>query len=354
MKRTFFTTSFSSTYICVLLLGCFFAFFTACDPDSGSSTNNNPSTPKTNGSGAGSTAAKKDVTVPKFDGASAYNYIKKQVDFGPRMPGTDAHKACASWLESELKKYAGEVIVQKGTVKAYTGQDLPMYNVIGSFNPENKERIMFCAHWDTRHIAEQDPDATKQKEPILGANDGGSGVGVLLEIARVLKANPIDLGVDIILFDVEDYGNPEVTDSYCLGSQYWSRTPHKPGYTAKYGILLDMVGASDALFLKERYSLAYAPQVVKKVWETANKLGYGTYFSNDYTASRITDDHLYVNKIAKIPTIDIIHYSNDATATGFGEFWHTHDDDMDIISKSTLKVVGRTLLTVIYNEDAGK
>ena len=166
---------------------------------------------------ATTTVKKPTVNVPKFDATSAYNFIKKQVDFGVRVPSTPEHKACAEWLEQTLGSFADEVMVQEAEVKVYTGKKVPMYNVIGSFNPENKERILLAAHWDTRPFADQDDERTD--EPILGANDGGSGVGVLLEIARVLKQQKVDIGVDIIFFDVEDYGNPETDGTYCLGKK---------------------------------------------------------------------------------------------------------------------------------------
>ena len=322
-------------YLSVLFLVSLTLSFSACewsDSDESSTT---------------TTIKKPSVNVPKFDASSAYDFIKKQVDFGARTPSTPEHKACAEWLEQTLGSFADEVMVQEAEVTVYTGKKVPMYNIIGSFNPENKERILLAAHWDTRPFADQDDERTD--EPILGANDGGSGVGVLLEIASILKAQKVDIGVDIIFFDVEDYGNPETDNSYCLGSQYWGKNLHKPNYTAKYGILLDMVGAADAIFLKEQISMLYAADVVEKVWKTASELGYGSYFSHETTRTPITDDHRYVNELAKIPMIDIIHYTSEG---GFGDFWHTHDDDMKIIDKGALKAVGHTVLTVIYREDA--
>ena len=226
-----------------------------------------------------------------------------------------------------------------------------MQNIVASFNPDAKKRVLLCAHWDTRPWA--DEDIVDQDKPILGANDGGSGVGVLIEIARQLSQNPIDLGVDIVLFDAEDYGNSDIVDSYCLGSQYWSKKPHIPGYKAKYGILLDMVGAEGAYFFQEGVSMHYAADVVKKVWETAHKAGYRQYFIfNQFDFSQLTDDHLYVNRYAKIPCIDIIQYDKN-NPKGFGSFWHTHEDNMNIISTATLKAVGQTVLEVLYREAAG-
>jgi len=294
-------------------------------------------------------AAKVKVSVPEFNADSAYQYIQKQVDFGPRVPGTKAHKACADWLEQTFKSFNTAVTVQTDKVKAHTGEMLPMYNVIASINPTQKTRILLGAHWDTRPNADQDSDENKVDEPIIGANDGGSGVGVLLEIARIMAANPANIGVDIILFDVEDYGDYGTSNSFCLGSQYWSRKKHIENYSAKYGILIDMVGSADATFLQEIYSLQYAAPIVKKVWNAAHSLGFGPYFKNTRTRTAITDDHYFVNTLANIPMIDIIHYTPQGN---FGHFWHTHNDDMKIIDKGTLKAVGQTVLHVIYHEAA--
>ena len=190
--------------------------------------------------------------------------------------------------------------------------------------------------------------------PILGANDGGSGVGVLLEIARNINLKNPKIGVDIIFFDAEDYGQPEnsnyplMQDSWCLGSQYWSKNPHKANYFARYGILLDMVGAKDATFRHEQISFYYASSILQKVWRKANRLGFGKYFVFE-NAQQIVDDHLYVNQITGIPTIDIIEY-DPATESNFNKHWHTHRDDMKNIDKETLNAVGQTILDVIYHE----
>jgi len=322
----------SKNYILLTLLLGIGIFLFACNTDS--QTSIPPPKPK---------IAK--VIVPKFNKDSAYYYIQKQVDFGYRVPGTPEHKACADWLEQKLRSYTADVTVQTATLTGTDGRQFPMYNVIASFEPQQKKRILLCAHWDSRAVA--DKDSKRTDEPIVGANDGGSGVGVLIEIARQLKLKPANVGVDIVLFDVEDQGIDNEEDSYALGSQYWSKNPHKAGYTANYGILLDMVGASGATFLQELYSLEAAPKIVRKVWKVAKNLGYESYFPN-VRGGAIADDHLYVNRDAKIPTVDIIHYTRE---TGFGDFHHTHKDNMNLISKSTLYVVGHTVLTLVYSEN---
>lgn len=300
-----------------------------------------PNSPRPNSTNG---ATRPTVAVPNFNADSAFAYVKRQVDFGPRVPGTPAHKACADWLTAQLRQYSDTVLVQTGKVTAHNGKKLPMYNIIASFAPQNPKRILLAAHWDTRPVADQDDE--RSEEPILGANDGGSGVGVLLEIARQLHAQQPQVGIDIVLFDVEDYGSSDTENSYCLGSQYWAAQPHRPGYKAQYGILLDMVGAADAVFPKEQFSLAFAPDIVQRVWNTATNLGFDSYFTPN-VGGAITDDHFYVNKLANIPTIDIIHYTPEGT---FGKYWHTHDDNMSAVDKNTLSAVGTVVLHVIYNE----
>ena len=286
------------------------------------------------------------ANLPVFNSDSAYHYIQKQVDFGPRVPNSKAHKACGNFLEAFMRKFADDVVVQEGKVTAYTGEKLEIKNIIARFSPENSERIILMAHWDTRHIA--DKDTERKDEPFDGANDGGSGVGVLMELARIFHQQKPDIGVDIILFDAEDYGSPDDSKSYCLGSQYFaSNLPFKQ-YYPKYAILLDMVGASGAKFYKEGYSMQTAAGVMNRVWSIAKQIGYGDFFVNE-TSPAITDDHYFINTMLQIPSIDIIQYDKE-TKSGFGSYWHTHDDNMDIIDKFTLKAVGSALIAVVYSE----
>lgn len=293
----------------------------------------------------------KSVVAPSFNEDSAYQYVKAQVDFGPRVPNSKSHQRCGDYLIAELERAKIPVKVQSFDAKAFDGTILKLRNIIGSINPQATKRILLAAHWDTRPFADQ--DSVNKDVPIDGANDGGSGVGILLEIARVINSYNIkpEMGVDIILFDGEDYGAPESfkgshTDTYCLGSQYWAK--NKGSYSAYFGILLDMVGAKNATFALEGTSMQYAPTVANAVWNTAHKLGYGSYFIYK-TTTAITDDHYYINVLAHIPTIDIIEY-NQKGDNYFGKYWHTHNDNMSVIDKKTLKAVGQTLLEVIYNE----
>tara|TARA_B100000902_G_scaffold155401_1_gene151847 strand:+ start:29931 stop:30950 length:1020 start_codon:yes stop_codon:yes gene_type:complete len=295
---------------------------------------------------------KVNIEVPNFSPDSAYHFIETQVNFGPRVISSKSWENCAIWLEKEFKKYTPHLIIQEAPVTTYDGKKHVLKNFIASFSPEKKNRVVLFAHWDSRHIA--DHDTINQEMPILGANDGGSGVGVLLEIARILKANETKIGVDIILFDAEDYGQPENSgfpiqkDTWCLGSQYWSKNLHKKNYYARFGILLDMVGGKNAKFYLEGNSSYYAKNILKKVWKKGHQLGYEKYFIYK-DSPEIMDDHLYVNYYANIPTIDIIEY-DPLTENNFNKHWHTHQDNMDNIDKRTLKAVGNTILHIIYNE----
>lgn len=292
--------------------------------------------------------------TPDFSADSAYAFIRKQVDFGPRVPGTAAHQACGDWLVAKLESFGAEVIEQTGQVTVYTGQKLPLRNIFARFNPDASERILLFAHWDTRPFADKDEE--RRNEPIDGANDGGSGVGVLLEIARQLAAKEHGPGVDILLTDVEDYGQPSGAmgmdensiDTWALGARYFARNPVMPGYTARFGILLDMVGARDALFYREAISMKYAPAIVNKVWKTAAALGHGGRFIAETKYFVGTDDHVPINELLRIPSIDIIQYEPSTGA--FGHYWHTHADNMDIIDRETLNAVGRTVLEVVWKE----
>lgn len=282
---------------------------------------------------------------PNFNADSAFGFVEKQVSFGPRVTNSEAHKKCGDWMVSELKKMCDNVIEQKTTLTHFDGQKLNVRNIIGEINPKATKRILLCAHWDSRPYA--DEDKVNADKPILAANDGASGVGVLMEIARVIKESPITIGIDIVLFDAEDWGKPNHENSYCRGSQYWSENLHKPSYKADYGILLDMVGAANAKFAWEGYSVKYARPVLEKVWSIGNALGYNNFVY--YQRGAITDDHAYVNEKAGIPTIDIIHFDTN-TPSQFPEHWHTHRDNMNVIDRKTLKAVGQTLLEVIYSE----
>jgi glutaminyl-peptide cyclotransferase len=297
------------------------------------------------------------VNVPRVNADSAYFFVEKQVAFGPRVPNSAAHRLAGDYFINRFQQYGATVSVQEFEATTFDNRRLKLRNIIASFNPNKQKRILLAAHWDTRPFA--DKDSIKRDAPFDGANDGASGVGVLLEIARQLGKYPPLAGVDIILFDGEDWGEkdggkrsePPPGDFqvwWCLGSQYWAHHKHKANYSAYYGILLDMVGAKGSRFFREGGSLENAPRIVDKVWNTAERLGYSNYFVKQ-NAGDITDDHRFVNEIAKIPMIDIVHYQPGIGY--FGEYHHTRQDNMSIISRETLGVVGDVLMNVIYFEE---
>lgn len=301
---------------------------------------------------------KPPVKGPAFAEDSAFAFVQKQVAFGPRIPNSAAHRQCGEYLIDQLKSFGAKVQTQDFQARAYDGTMLSLRNIIASFQPENKKRILLAAHWDTRPFADKDP--RNPKALFDGANDGASGVGVLLEVARTIAASKMNVGVDIILFDGEDWGEPINQDGkfplpeglkewWCLGSQHWSKNKHQPGYSAYYGILLDMVGAKDAQFHREGVSMSYAPTIVEKVWSTAERLGYGHVFVRQ-NQPEIIDDHVFVNQNARIPMIDIVHF--DPVNGYFGNFHHATTDNLSLISPKTLDAVGTTLLQILAEEAA--
>ena len=329
-----------------LLLGIVIAFV-SCENDK---TPKQISTQKTE---------KKTVKVPAFNGDSAYYFVKAQCDFGPRVPGSDAHQQCAEWFVETLNGYADTVYIQDFKARVYDGKVLDGKNIISAFNPTAKKRIIIAAHWDSRPFADNDPNDENWKTPIDGANDGASGCGVMMEMARVMKDNRLDntLGVDLIFFDLEDYGAPKWADeslhndlSWGLGSQYWAKKQHIDGYKAYYGILLDMVGAANPRFPKEYYSQSNAAWVLNKVWRTARSMGYDEAFTNEL-GDPINDDHIYMIHYAGIPTIDIIDLNGDEDRTScFFPYWHTVNDNIEQIDVKTLQMVGNVMMKVVYNE----
>lgn len=308
------------------------------------------------GNGAAAESANEKTTSKlygPFNADSAYRFVSQQVDFGPRVPGSDAHAACARFLHDKLASYADTVIMQKGQATAYNGDKLPIYNIIGSFNKANSRRILLLAHWDSRPWADMDPKPENRTKPVPGANDGASGVGVLMEIARNLAQKAPSVGVDIMFVDTEDYGHSggfsSDEDSWCLGTQYWTKNivPYSADNLPIYGILLDMVGGRDAQFYFEAFSAQNAATPTNKVWGEAEQLGYGNRFPKKLGGA-ITDDHVFLTR-AGIPTTDIIETLNPETQS-FNPTWHTLDDNMSNIDPSSLKAVGQTVLNVVYKE----
>ncbi|MEX0609781.1 MAG: M28 family peptidase [Balneolaceae bacterium] len=286
--------------------------------------------------------------VPKFFADSAFSFIQQQVQLGPRVPNSDAHSAAKSMFEAKLKSYAGNnnVFVQNFSHDGYD-ETLELGNVIAAFNTSSTKRVMLCAHWDTRPRA--DMDLLQPEVPISGADDGASGVAVLLELARIFSENNPPVGVDIVLFDGEDYGTSGDLSRYFLGSRYWSKNPPVPGYRPDFAILLDMVGAEGAQFPKESFSISFAPHIVDGVWDVADDIGYEDLFLNERGAA-VNDDHVIVNQETRIPIINIInHGKRENGQAEFAPHWHTQNDNIDIISKETIQAVGNVLVEIIYN-----
>ncbi len=294
-------------------------------------------------------AVKVAVNVPAVNGDNLYASVEKQLSFGHRIPGTPEHLACKDWIVSTMKSFGATVSEQAFKASFFDVQDADAYNIIASINPDHKHRVLLAAHWDSRMIADEDPDVSMQDKPIMGADDGGSGVAALIEIARVMTENPIDLGVDFIFFDAEDNGVTGGGGGWCLGSKHWSKTKHDPNYTATFGILLDMIGSKGAVFPKEQTSQTYAKTYQDKIWQLAQRMGYSKYFV-DTVIRGLTDDHVFVNQ-AGIPMLDIINYN--PTENSFGHYWHTHQDDITVINKQTLRVVTQVVTTALYKESVG-
>jgi glutaminyl-peptide cyclotransferase len=288
---------------------------------------------------------KKQYNIPAFNGDSAFVFVKKQVDFGPRVPGTEAHKKAQQWFIEKFRSYGAEVEVQKFDANFVLGFSAKSANIIASFNPGKTKKILIAAHYDSRKIAEKDPDPKKKNLPIDGADDGASGVGVIFELARILKDNPLDMSVDFVLFDAEDNGNETSDESWCLGSQYWSKNAKSDGYKADFGVLLDLVGAKGAVFPKEYVSKMYAAELQTTIWNLAANMGYGDLFA-DIERGSVNDDHLYVNRDAGIAMVDII--SMPDPNGGFGSHHHTHSDNINIIDVNNLRRTGQVVTALMY------
>ena len=309
---------------------------------------------------SGNKAKKAEISsnkpCPEFVADSAFLYIEEQCNFGPRLLGTEEADLCAEWIKSQFERFGCAVSEHKTQVTVWDGTRMPCRNIIASANTQAHHRIMLCAHWDTRPWADNDPNESNHRTPVLGANDGASGVAVMMEIARLIQQHPMpNLGVDFICFDAEDMGTPEWADvqdneqdTWCLGSKAWAEEVARTGYNPQYGILLDMVGGRGATFSREQVSVYFANHVVNKVWTLASKLGYGQFFPNRDGGS-LVDDHVNVNTIAQIPCIDIVPYFSDGPSS-FGPTWHTVNDTPENIDKNVLKAVGQTVLQLLYNE----
>lgn len=279
----------------------------------------------------------------RFSADSAYQFIADQVAFGPRTVGSEGHSRCADYIIAKLKAYGAEVVVQDTTFTGQNGESHPVKNITGRFNPQAQRAVMLLAHYDTRPWADEEPDESKHSSPIDGANDGGSGVGVMLEIARNASQLPASKGIELLFVDNEDAGTHSDDLTWCIGSQAWAAYRKPSDRPVDYAILLDMVGGKNARFPREYFSEVNAKGVNDLVWATARQLGYGDRFP-DRVNGAINDDHVPLLKIG-IPAVDIIE--TDPDSGGFNPTWHTLDDNLDNIDPETLNVVGHTVTAVL-------
>ena len=291
--------------------------------------------------------------VPIFDADSAMVYLNAQCSFGPRVMNSEAHEACGIYIENKFREYGFHVHRQEAEFLRYDGLKMKGYNIIAQQLPEATDRPLVAAHWDSRPWADNDPDERNWKSPVIAANDGASGVAVMIELARQISIRSPQVAIDFVCFDAEDVGIPQWenslidrSDTWCLGAQLWAKNLHSRAF--RFGILLDMVGGRGAYFYREGYSQRYAAHVVEMVWNAARASGNGSFFIDD-DSGFVTDDHVPVNRDAHIPMVDILPYYPTAES-GFGPTWHTVSDTPDNIDPNTLKAVGQTLLHLIYNQ----
>lgn len=295
---------------------------------------------------AGLAGCRREAAPPahEFDGQAAYRYVERQMAFGPRIPGTEGHAKMAAWLEQELRAKADTLVVQRWTHVTKRGDSLPLVNFVARFNPRAPERILYFAHWDTRPRSTEVKNSADSLKPVPGANDGGSGVAVLLALADVLKKTPPDVGVDLLFDDGEDYGLFEGDkEDVLIGARYYAQHL-PPGGAPKFAVLWDMVGDKNLQIFQEQNSLLAAPDVVQLVWSTAAELGYQQYFIPRPNWS-IIDDHVELQK-AGIPAIDVLDFDYP--------WWHTPEDTIDKISAQSLQIVGDVAAAVVRRSGEGR
>ncbi len=325
------------------LLGVFMSSFAACGGRTPSNTHRVDTIPLT--------------SCPDFLPDSAMRYIEEQCQFGPRITGSEESRLCGDYILAKFRQFGAQVEEQYGKVTLYDGTNLQARNIIASLNPQCSDRILLCAHWDSRPWADNDAEEKNHKTPVLGANDGASGVAVMLELCRIMQTQPPSVGIDFVCFDAEDMGTPqweedrsESDETWCLGSQVWAGKAVEKGYQARYGVLLDMVGGRGSTFAREQISVRFAGPIVDMLWKLAAQIGFSHFFPRT-EGGWLMDDHVNVNRIAQIPCIDIVPYFEDGPSS-FGPTWHTIYDTPDNIDPNVLEAVGQTLTQLLYNEKA--
>jgi len=283
--------------------------------------------------------------VPRFDEDHAFSYLVAQCDFGPRNPGSDGYYACLDYLITELDQSANEIILQDFSYqeRRYNKQ-YNLQNIIARFNPDAEFQTIISAHWDTRPWADQEDLRQDRNKPIIGANDGASGVAILLELAKIMGENPPPIGVNLVFFDGEDLGVPGENETYCQGSRFFATNLPIP--RPDEAINLDMVGDKQLVLPIERYSLEYHPKLVRHLWDRAKDMGLDAFIGRvDYA---IYDDHVRLNEIAGIPSIDIIDFKYP---NSYANFWHTMNDIPENCSEESLGQVGTLMVDYIYNRE---
>jgi hypothetical protein len=279
----------------------------------------------------------------RFDEDYSYQQILEYEKFGPKIPGSAAHTKTGDWIVQVMKQFGMDVLEQKTTVTGANGTKIPVRNIIARHLPNAKKRVLLSAHWDNRPFADQDPK--HKTKPVPGVNDGGSGVAVLMTIAKALHESQWNQGIDFAFWDAEDGGIHTNPRSYCLGSQYWAFHPVPDDYSADFGMNFDMVGRKGSVFPIEAYSWFRAPEIIKSLKNAAQKLGYQDYFP-DYRIGPVVDDHYFVSEVLGFPMIDLIYMTEDGK---FSPEWHTVSDTSEWISRDVMKAVGQTTIQMLQD-----
>lgn len=284
----------------------------------------------------------------EFNADSAMSYIRQQLAFGPRVPGTEPARRTGDWIVAHLRATADTVVEQRWTHTLATGRTLPMRNIFARFRPGAKERILYITHWDTRPVADSDPDPVKAKLPMPGANDGASGVALLLAVSDALKKAPPKVGVDLLFVDGEDWGDFTTNEDVLIGSSYFAQHLPNPGYQPLFGVLWDMIGDADLNIYQEVNSAQAAPEVVQLVWGKAKDMGYEKYFIPE-AKEPITDDHVPLIKagLRVIDVLDIDYGPRDASGSVTTNYHHTMQDTIDKVSAKSMKIVGDVAVALL-------
>lgn len=272
----------------------------------------------------------------EFNGPTAFGYLERQMSFGPRIPNKPGHRQTGDWLLAELRARADTVIVQEIRHVTRRGDTLHLRNFLARFRPQATERVLFLAHWDTRPMADRSDNLGQQRLPVPGANDGASGVAVLLGVADALKARAPASGVDLLFADGEDYGDFADTNDVLIGSRWFAA--HQPaGYQPLFAVLFDMVGDKDLQIYQEGNSVAFAPEVVQRVWRVAAERGHERQFVPSVRHT-LTDDHVSLQKVG-LHAIDVVDFDYP--------YWHTTEDTLDKVSAASLQIVGDVAVALV-------